>query len=83
MLEELNVRELLSVFLMRVLDLGILLITDAVTENVCLHAFKALFCANCFGGANSSTLPEMHLELRDCSRAGLQDVVALLAVTSW
>lgn len=56
MLEELNVRELLSVFLMRVLDLGILLLTDAVTEPVCLHAFKALFHANCFGEANSSTL---------------------------
>lgn len=57
MLGELNVRELLSVFLMRVLDLGNLLLTDAVTEPVCLQAFKALFDASRFGEAKSSTLP--------------------------
>lgn len=59
MLEELNVRELLPVFLMRVLDFGNLLLTDALREPVGLQAFKAPFDAGRFGEAKSSTLLKM------------------------
>lgn len=46
-------------FLTRVLDLGNLLLTDALTEPIGLQAFEALFDASHFGEATSSTLPKM------------------------
>lgn len=43
-------------FLMRVLDLGNLLLTDALSQPVGLQAFKALFNTSHFGEARSSML---------------------------
>lgn len=51
MLEGLNVRELLPVFVMRVLDLGSLLLSEPLG----LQAFKAFFDTSHFGEAKSST----------------------------
>lgn len=64
MLEELNTRELLPVFLMRVLDLGSLHLTDALTDLVGLPCwtFKALFDTSHFGEASSSMLLKMATE---------------------
>lgn len=42
-------------FLMGVLDLGNLLLTDALTDPIGLPAFKALFHSSRFGEATSST----------------------------
>lgn len=62
MLEELNTRELLPVFLMRVLDLGSLHLTDALADLVGLQTFKALFDTSHFGEASSSMLLKMDTE---------------------
>lgn len=67
-------------FLTRVLDLGSLLLADALTESICLQAFKARSDTSCFGDATSSS-PEVGWELGKWSRAGLWDVVAWIAVT--